>query len=250
MFCAANGIEHVTTSPYHPAGNGLAEKAVGIFKAAMIKMGTKVSLRERVNRFLAKYRTTPHVTTGVAPCELLCGRKLKTHLDLFHPAVQKSVSQHQHAQKRNHDKTAIEREFAVNDSVYVRNFGRGEKWIPGEIVQSTGPVSYKVKTDDGLLVHRHADQIKITCAEPECESISSTRSDRLAPTIQSIPKPVVVGVDESKLVVSKNLETELPCGVTNHSQPNESETASSQGIGSPVQQLLRRSTRRIKPQRN
>ena len=91
LFCTANGIEHITTSPYHPAGNGLAEKAVGIFKSAMIKMGSKFSLRERINRFLARYRTTPHITTGVAPCEL-CGRKLKTHLDLLHPTVQQSVS--------------------------------------------------------------------------------------------------------------------------------------------------------------
>ena len=76
-FCSANGIEHITTSPYHPAGNGLAERAVGIFKTAMIKLGSKCSLRERVNRFLARYRSTPHVTTGVAPCKLLCGRKIK-----------------------------------------------------------------------------------------------------------------------------------------------------------------------------
>jgi len=239
MFCAANGIEHITTSPYHPAGNGLAERAVGVFKSAMIKMGTRFSLRERVNRFLTKYRATPHVTTGVAPCELLCGRKMKTHLDLLHPTVQKSVSQHQHAQKLNHDRSAIEREFGVNDSVYVRNFGRGERWIPGEIVQSTGPVSYKVKTSEGLLVRRHADQIRVTCAEPECESVTSSRSDRLTPSFQSIPKPVVVEQHEPE-----TLETE-PCGVTNHSPPHESETASGQGIGSPVQPL-RRSTRRVK----
>ena len=35
LFCGANGIEHITTSPYHPAGNGLAEKAVGIFKSGI-----------------------------------------------------------------------------------------------------------------------------------------------------------------------------------------------------------------------
>lgn len=226
----------------HPAGNGLAEKAVGVFKSAMIKMGSKFPIRERVNRFLAKYRTTPHVTTGVAPSELLCGRKLKTHLDFFHPTVQRSVSQHQQAQKHNYDRSAIEREFGVNDNVYIRNFGRGEKWIPGEIVQSTGPVSYKVKTKEGLLVRRHADQIRVTCAEPECESITSEKSEWLTPTIQSRP---AVGMDEPKLVVSDTLETELD-GLSNHSQPPELAMASGQGIGSPAQQTLRRSTRTVK----
>ena len=110
LFCTANGIEHITTSPYHPAGNGLAEKAVGIFKSAMIKMGSKFSLRERINGFLARYCTTPHITTGVAPCELLCGRKLKTHLDLLHPTVQLSVSQHQQAHKLHRDKTSLDLE--------------------------------------------------------------------------------------------------------------------------------------------
>ena len=32
QFCSANGIEHITTLPYHPAATGLAERAVGIFK--------------------------------------------------------------------------------------------------------------------------------------------------------------------------------------------------------------------------
>ena len=75
--CSANGIEHITTLPYHPAVNGLAERAVGIFKKAMIKLGSKFSLRERINRFLTKY---PNITTGVTPAELLCSRKLKNHL--------------------------------------------------------------------------------------------------------------------------------------------------------------------------
>ena len=111
------------------------------------------------------------------------------------------MSQHQKAQKLHHDKTSLEREFRVNDSVYVRNFGRGEKWIPGEIVKSTGPVSYKVKTNDGLLVSRHADQIKVTCADQEFESITPPSSDQLRPVVHSIPKSVVVENSEPKTVV-------------------------------------------------
>ena len=243
LFCTANGIEHITTSPYHPAGNGLAEKAVGIFKSAMIKMGSKFSLRERIKRFLSRYRTTPHITTGVAPCELLCGRKLKTHLDLLHPTVKQSVSQHQQAQKLHHDKTSLEREFGVNDRVYVRNFGRGEKWIPGEIVKSTGPVSYKFKTNDGLLVRRHADQIKVTCADQEFESIiTPPSSDQLRPVVHSIPKSVVVENSEPKTVATGPRNT----GISNDAQQSESETVSGQSLGSPSPPPLRRSERRVK----
>ena len=34
-FMRANGIRHVTSAAYHPATNGLAEKAVGIVKQAL-----------------------------------------------------------------------------------------------------------------------------------------------------------------------------------------------------------------------
>ena len=56
-FAASSGIRHVTTFPYHPASNGLAECAVQTFKRSMKKMTTG-SLEERVSKFLFKY--TPH----------------------------------------------------------------------------------------------------------------------------------------------------------------------------------------------
>ena len=79
-FVKANGIQqHVKTVPYHPASNGLAERAVHTFKTCMKKLSNG-SLHACVNRFLFKYRITPQTTTGVCPAELLMGRKLRTHL--------------------------------------------------------------------------------------------------------------------------------------------------------------------------
>ena len=130
----------------------------------------------------------------------------------------------------------------MNDSMYVRNFGRGEKWIPGEIVKSTGPVSYKVKTNDGLLVRRHADQIKVTCADQEFESITPPSSDQLRPVVHSIPKSVVVENSEPKTVATGPRNT----GISNDAQQSESKTVSGQSLGSPSQPPLRRSGRRVK----
>ena len=59
-------------------------------------------------------------------------------------------------QKENYDKRARE-----TDRVYVRNFGRGETWIPGDIVQTLGPVSFQVRLTDGRLVRCHQNQIRI-----------------------------------------------------------------------------------------
>ena len=79
---STNGLLDQIVSDNGPSftAQEFAERAVGIFKFSIVNVSSKASIGENVNRFLAKYRTTPHVTTGVSPAELLCGRKLKTHL--------------------------------------------------------------------------------------------------------------------------------------------------------------------------
>ena len=39
-FCKANGIQYVRLAPYHPASNGLAERAVRIFTGGLKKQTT------------------------------------------------------------------------------------------------------------------------------------------------------------------------------------------------------------------
>ena len=72
-FTKQNGIRHVRSAPYHPASNGLAERAVQTFKTFM-KKETNGTIDTRVSRFLSQYRPTPHSTTGIAPAEMLLGR--------------------------------------------------------------------------------------------------------------------------------------------------------------------------------
>lgn len=44
--------------------------------------------------------------------------------------------------------------------MFVRNFGDGVKWIPGTVELCQGPVTYKVKLQDGRIVHHHITQIR------------------------------------------------------------------------------------------
>jgi transposase InsO family protein len=159
-FTKRNGIRHVTSAPYHPASNGLAERAVQTFKEHILRTKDG-SLDARISRFLFQYRTTPHTTTGVSPAELLLGRRPRTLLDLLVPKVSDRVQHKQEQQKSSHDKRARVRKFQVNDLVYARKFPNAKEWIPGKIVKVLGPLSFEVELElDHSIIRRHIDHIK------------------------------------------------------------------------------------------
>ncbi len=53
VFLQRNGITHKKSAPYHPATNGLAERAVQIFKKGMRKQRSG-SLQDKISRFLLR----------------------------------------------------------------------------------------------------------------------------------------------------------------------------------------------------
>ena len=165
-FVKRNGIRHVTSSPYHPSTNGLAERAVQTFKQALKKNAT-VDMETALDRFLFRYRITPHSTTGRSPSELLVGRTLRSHLGLVQPHLDTTVRRKQDAQKTNHDQHAKARSFDIGDSVFARDFPTGTKWLPGVISKIKGPLSYVVKLEDERLVRRHVDHIRVRSSSSE-----------------------------------------------------------------------------------
>jgi len=97
-FLQTNGVHHAKSAPYHPASNGLTERAVQIFENGMQKF-TEGNWTDRLSRFLFHYRSTPHSTTGVTPAELLLGRKLRSRLDVLRPDLGSKVMRRQMEQK-------------------------------------------------------------------------------------------------------------------------------------------------------
>ena len=77
-FCEYLGIKHLKGIPYWPQSNGEVERFNGtVMKIVRVANVQGQDLKRELGNFLFKYRTTPHSTTGVAPSELLMGRKLR-----------------------------------------------------------------------------------------------------------------------------------------------------------------------------
>ncbi|XP_043242925.1 uncharacterized protein K02A2.6-like isoform X1 [Amphibalanus amphitrite] len=150
-YLAARGIHHRLTPPYHPASNGQAESLVRTFKAFLKRYaGPRTTA---VAQFLAKYRTTPCVTTARAPAELLFGRLPRTKLSLLKPSVA--------ARMRHEPVDTVSRSFLAGQPVLVRDLrpAATEKWQRAVVVAIGGPLTYSVRLPDGRIRLAHVDHL-------------------------------------------------------------------------------------------
>ena len=219
-----NGIKHLTSAPYHPSSNGLAERAVQILKRGLKKV-TSGTLRSRVDTVLCSYRIAPQTTTGVSPSELLLGKRLRTRLDLLKPDLTVRVEDKQWQQKSTHNVSAKARKFSMGDKVYVRNFGQGTRWLHGVIEKITGPVSFIVRMEDGNERRCHQDQLRRRVgSEPETnlnpqEDVVFPSSTQTGDNTEAVDVPVEATADTAEEV---QLPQTAPPEV--HSSPDTSQT--------------------------
>ncbi|XP_060063528.1 uncharacterized protein K02A2.6-like [Ylistrum balloti] len=95
-FMRGNGIHHITSAPYHPRTNGLAERFVQTFKQGLKSaLKDNGSIQRKLQCFLMSYRNTPQSTTGETPASLFMGRNLRTRLDLLRPNLKERVEKAQ-----------------------------------------------------------------------------------------------------------------------------------------------------------
>ena len=215
-FLQRNGIRHIKSAPYHPATNGLAERAVRIFKTGMRKM-REGGIQEKLARMLFQYRITPQTTTGVSPAELLMGRRLRSRLDSLKPDLERKVETSQYRQKTAHDTHASERKLEGGKTVYARNFVPGckPKWLPGTVRDETGPVSCEVELEDGTVCRRHYDHVRERQElEPRPTELNSSAQGESSETTESslndMSESTAILPDSS----SKSVETTLEPALT------------------------------------
>lgn len=179
-FCGKYGIKHIKTNPYSPASNGQCERLVGTFKQSMEKQNPTGSLDKALREFLANYRVTPNDNApgGKSPSELMFTRKTRTIFDLLKYKPEEPIRRNEKMEEqynRRHGTKA--RAFLKGEEVYAMKFAKSGKftWVPGNIIERRGSVSYNVRLVSGLIIRSHANQVKhrytenspnITLADP------------------------------------------------------------------------------------
>lgn len=166
-YCAANGIAHIKTAPYHPQSNGRAERFVELLKTGLKKLsGEGKNVEQDLRKFLLCYRFTPSYALGEkSPFQVMTGRVMKTKLDLLHPNKQRSADRnHAMEQQFNNHHGAKWKDFDIDDKVFIKLYSNNKwNWVPGVVVGKYGVVNYSVlaNTPSGeRLIKIHANQMK------------------------------------------------------------------------------------------
>ncbi len=82
-FCTKYNIRKVRTTPYHPQGNGLAERTIRTIKEmlALTVNSSHDNWDDTLSEVVFSYNNTVHSSTGFAPNQIIFGRTLPSATD-------------------------------------------------------------------------------------------------------------------------------------------------------------------------
>nr|XP_023665577.1 uncharacterized protein K02A2.6-like [Paramormyrops kingsleyae] len=181
-FCATCDIQHITSSPHNPQGNGHAERAVQTAK--------RILKQEDPWLALMSFRATPNTSTSISPAELLMGRKIRTTL----PTLQKNLRPKwpSKASIREKDEAAKEQQayyfnrrhgvkdlpvLRPGDSVLLKLDGESRWKGPAKVLtESTTPRSYNVSHDKVGERRRNRRHIQLLPEGVQEETFTTTTS--------------------------------------------------------------------------
>jgi transposase InsO family protein len=173
-------ISHITTAPYHPASNGLAERFVRSFKEGMLKQqnlgysNKSIALRN----VLRSYRWSPHTSTGSSPANLLFRHSIRTEFDIMKPTSSSTTTSLQ------------EPKFVVGQLVWTLKYQHNHRpqWDNAFILKPIGSMLYEVRLSTGQVCKRHQNQLRPYYSSQSAPSTSdSLLSDLTIPPSKPTP---------------------------------------------------------------
>ncbi|XP_054279059.1 uncharacterized protein K02A2.6-like [Macrosteles quadrilineatus] len=156
-FCKRQGIRQRFIAPGNPSTNVQAERFCQTLKTKLrcmqFEQGT---LHEKLCALLFRYRATP-LSTGASPAQLMFGRNLRTKLDLLRPSED---------DKNEAQQPIFNKHFNIGERVQSRNYAGSILWKFGTVVERLGRLHYLVELDDGYVIKRHFNQLRV-CEVPK-----------------------------------------------------------------------------------
>ena len=148
----------------------------------------------------------------------------------MHPDEAKALEEQQLKQKVYHNRHAKDRQVNVGDPVYVTNFSSGPCWLPGVVVNKSGPVSFIVKLLDDRTVRRHQDHVRAHRAQhfPE-RDVYADVSER--PIIGVVP---AISTDQRVTESGSGEESSAATAATNASAAETNEQTALNNTGNSV----------------
>ena len=240
------GINHLVIPPYHPASNGLAERAVGICKDRLKKMGAsgKPTQLHNALKYICRVQgLTPNTSTGRCPYELI---KMGPLPSLF-PKLCVSSKQRQKAEKNSvpqaQNKIKPMRHFNEDDKVVVYdNFKKLNS--PGIVKEVLGKNNYLVEID-GLNKHVSGDcmsydkSTNISEVDETCD-LQDLSNENLNDILDEVD---VISIVSDSTVDSDILVAHPPPHNVQNVRPNRARRMMLQRLGSPPQLQQRLRTR-------
>ena len=207
QFATIYGFTHVTSSPRYPIANGEAERAVCTVKEILKK-------NEDPYLGLLSYRSTP-LQNGLAPCELLMSRQLKTQLPALPKTLQPKLrindlvklkqkeELYRTNQQRNHDQRHKAKELSklkTGETVWIRDQDRmGKVLTPSPSLRS-----YIVQTEKGTLRRNRAALVPTKPTELEQQETD------IAPELLSPSEVPPVEYEPARHLAATTQETKQP----------------------------------------
>ena len=198
------GIKHILTPPYHPASNGLAEKAVGIVKDKLKKMdapGSPLELHIYLQMVLFHYRATPHTSTEQTPYELIINAPVPVMFPQLVDTQRKLQEVNRHTMPKH--KIGHQRKFNVGDIVLV--YDNVSKVNDYGIIKSVKSNNSYVVDIDGVSKHISGDNLSII---QKVDNVVKDKNDNADNDIIGINDDKDVSVNEDNLVDTESISDE------------------------------------------
>lgn len=194
-YCFDNGIKLTHTTPYYPSANGEVERQNrSILKVLKISKQQNADWKAGLQEYLYMYSVTPHSVTGVAPAELMFGRRFRDLIPHFPlQALDDSelrdrdrTVKYQAKTYRDEKVGAKESLVSLGDEVLMKNVLPQNKLAskflptPAKVIDRRGN-SVTLETQDGQTYKRNTSHVKRLVRPPTMDNDIEPESTSSAP---------------------------------------------------------------------